>query len=227
VEQETIREFIELSFEGRIGLFILILLVTMSVASITVTVERFLAFRTARRRSRAFERHVGMPMRGMNMDEAISIGLRHNGPRASVIVSGLIAFKQARLVLPHVNALEEARRASEVAAAIFRGKMKRRLHWLANIASTALLLGFLVTVQEILFGFKGCGCSLEDLRASLFNQYSHALVPTGMGFLISVTTLWPYRYLSSRLDFFQLEMECARAELLNYLQLTSMESAGS
>lgn len=225
VEQETIREFIEASFEGRVGQFLLVLLLTMSASSIAVTVERILTFQTARRRSRTFERHVGMPMRGMSMDEAISLGLRHNGPRASVIVCGLIAFKHATSLASHADASEAAKRAARLSASMIRSRMRRRLHWLATTISTAALLGFLATVWGFLFGFKGAVGSLESIRAAQFKLLSYHLVPAALGFLISVSMMWVHRYLKRQVELFDLEMKASSLELLNYLSLTSKESA--
>lgn len=55
--------------------------------------------------------------------------------------------------------------------------------------------------------------------AAIFDNLADALIPTVLGLLVAITTLWFYKFLVSRVELFDIEMENASAVLVNYLAI--------
>jgi biopolymer transport protein ExbB/TolQ len=79
------------------------------------------------------------------------------------------------------------------------------------------MVGLFGTVLGIVNSFVGCGAAKSTCMAAVFERLSESLVPTALGLLVAIPTLWCYKYLSSEVEAFDLEMENASVELLNYL----------
>jgi biopolymer transport protein ExbB/TolQ len=119
------------------------------------------------------------------------------------------------------EALEVARRASERSAAVVHGKMKRGLWSLATIASTAPWVGLLGTIRGIHDSFRGCDCSKESLLGAIFDGLSQAFVPVALGVMVALVALWCYKYLLSKVEAFDSDMESASIQLINQLSRPS------
>jgi biopolymer transport protein ExbB len=217
VDQETFWNFVWPAFDGWIGKGVLISLALMSVGSASITTGRLLSYKAARKDSWTFQRQTGTPLRIQRPDDLISIAQTNKSPRAIVIASGLAAFQEARLLRFDAYAAEAGKRAAALSAKAVHHRMRRGLNHLSAIVVTVLFVGVFGTCYCFLTAFKGCGCSLEDLRAALSYEYSRALVPTAWSFLVAIPTMWAHRYFESEIDSWDLETETARLELMNYL----------
>jgi biopolymer transport protein ExbB len=217
VDQETFSDFIWLAFDGRIGQVVLLLLTFMSAGALGITIDRILRYKAAHKDSEDFRQQVSVSLRDHNLDELILIAQRNNSPRAVVIASGLSAFLQARSVSSDAFAFEAAKRASQLSARAVHFRMSRGLNHVGAIIATVLFVGVFGTCYGFLTAFKGCGCSMESLKAALAYEHSRALVPTALSSLVAVPTIWVHRYLESKINWFDLEMETASLELVNYL----------
>ncbi len=102
------------------------------------------------------------------------------------------------------------------AAAAARADLKRRVDSLASVAASAALLGFLGTTVGIMFSFPGGSGDKYTMMKAAAWAMSQALVPTGLGLVVSLFALTSYRYLSCRLERADVEMQSASRELLNY-----------
>ena len=98
-----------------------------------------------------------------------------------------------------------------------RASLNAGLNYLIAVATTAPLVGVFGTTYHILTGFKGCGCSMESMRAALAYEYSRALVPLALSSIVAAPAMWASRYLRSAIDLLDLEMEIVRLDSLNYL----------
>lgn len=114
------------------------------------------------------------------------------------------------------EAVERRMRCASAAACL---EMKRGLAALAVIATTAPLIGMFGTVVGLLGAFRGCIGQKWFCTMVILEAVCEALVCTIAGSLVAIPAAWFYNYLSNRLELFNIEMQLASSELLNYLTL--------
>jgi len=217
VEEETFIDFVRLAFEGWIGHTVLILLGLMSAGVVSIAIDRIRRYKLARKNSADFRQLVGKALGDHTLDHLISIAQGDTSPGAVVLASGLVAFHKSRAL--SFGAYEAAAHAMELSARAAHFKMSRGMNHLAAIVVTAFLVGAFSTCYDILTGFKGCGSSRESCIAAFEYELSRALVPTEWGFLVAIPAMLAHRYLESEINSFDLEMETASLDVLNYLAL--------
>jgi len=197
---------------------VFLLLFLMGAGLISVVVERSLRYWTARGQSRTFVRQVAGAWRDHNLAEAIKIAGRYNrSPMARVAASGLESFLAAMPLLSDAEAIKVAQQAMRRSANAVHGEMQRGLKILASIAATAPLVGVLGTVVGITYSFRGYGISRSAIMAAVSEEIAEALLPTAFALFVAVPTLWCYKYLSSKLEAFDIEVKNESLDLVNYL----------
>lgn len=122
-------------------------------------------------------------------------------------------------MLSDAEAIEAVRRASQRSANLVHSEMKHGLNTLAAIAATAPFVGLFGTLLGIANSFPGCSGEWSWCMAAIFERLAQSLAPTALGLFVAVPALWFYRYLSSQLEVFDVEMESASVELLNHLAI--------
>jgi len=115
--------------------------------------------------------------------------------------------------------LDAVERATRRAAAAVRADFKRGLVGLATVASVAPFFGFFGTVAGIYTSFPGCGAAWSTCMAAIAERLSVALAPTVLGLLVAMPAWLGYKFLTSNLEAFELQMNNASALLMNYLSL--------
>ena len=113
--------------------------------------------------------------------------------------------------------IEAVKQGLKRAAAVAHGHMKRGLNSLATVTAVAPLVGLFGTILGIANSFSGCGVSKAHCMAAMAERLSVSLVPTALGLLVAIPALWCYKYLSSEVEAFDLEIENASVALVNYL----------
>jgi biopolymer transport protein ExbB/TolQ len=115
--------------------------------------------------------------------------------------------------------IEAVKRALRRSMSIVHAEMIRGLNGLATVSSVAPLVGLFGTLLSIVNSFVGCGAAKSTCMAAVFERLSESLLPTVLGFLVALPALLGYKYLSSKAEAFDLEMENASDRLLNYLSI--------
>jgi biopolymer transport protein ExbB/TolQ len=117
------------------------------------------------------------------------------------------------------QAIEAARRGSARSATLIRRQMRQGLNSLATIASTAAWFGLFGTVLGMVNSFKGCGGERSICMAATVAGVSESLMWTAFGLVVALEALWFYRYLSTQVEAFEIEMKSASLQLANDLSL--------
>jgi hypothetical protein len=104
------------------------------------------------------------------------------------------------------------------AASVAHEDLKQGLNTLATIASIAPFVGILGTLWAIGFDtFFGLGTEKSTALGMVAEGISRACVPSALGLLVGLQSLWAYRYLRGRLADFDREMADAPLSLINQL----------
>lgn len=195
--------------------WVLWLLVAMSLVSLTVMIERAIAFRSLR--SDLSE-----------VRQALRDSLREGGfARARLVLAGC-PHPAARVVLRGMDEPEAATRsqqardamASESAAQ--RGACEQRLGLLATLGANAPFLGLLGTVVGILQAFDNLGRSGAAGPAALAPQavmssIAEALVATAVGLAVAIPAVFAYNVFQRTLSSAFEQSRMLELELLSYL----------
>jgi biopolymer transport protein ExbB len=206
---------------------VVVLLLVMSVYSIGVSVDRWLALRKGRRQSvgyvGALQELVGGSGR---LEEVVGLDQRWKGsPVASVISNGVKEFLRGLQGLgPKASdPLELEMMVDGVGRSMNRVKarelanMKRGLSVLATISSSAPFVGLFGTVFGIITAFqsmgdpsKGGGGGLATVSIGI----SEALLTTAVGLAVAIVSVWFYNYFIDRVDQITIDVDETAGEML-------------
>jgi biopolymer transport protein ExbB len=114
-------------------------------------------------------------------------------------------------------ALDSVKLASARVMAVVHADLKRGLAALASIAVTAPLIGFIGTVIIIFRSFRGIGTEKSAVLIGFAKALPESLAPTALGLVVALLAFCFYRYLSARLENFDIEMKNASLELADAL----------
>jgi biopolymer transport protein ExbB/TolQ len=102
-------------------------------------------------------------------------------------------------------------------AALVDRELRHGLAGLATVAATAPFLGMFGTLVGMYSSFGELSGEKTSVMAYLFGNLSDAIVPTACGLLVAVPALAGYQYLRKRVDAFDVDMENASLELVNWM----------
>jgi len=197
---------------------IAIILLLMSAWSVGVMLDRWIAFRAARKQSRNFAPVVAGALREGKLDEAIRVAERNKKSHlARVVTSGLREFRgdgEARAIPG--EKIEASRRALDRAEAIVHAELERGLSGLATIGSTAPFVGLLGTVIGIIDAFRKMQEQRVPGLAAVSGGISEALVTTALGLVVAIPAVMMFNYFTTRIKAFDVEMNNSSSELVDY-----------
>ncbi|HLH74130.1 MAG TPA: MotA/TolQ/ExbB proton channel family protein [Chloroflexota bacterium] len=208
---------------------VVIVLFIMSAYSIGVMIDRFMAYSSARKQSRAFAPAVAGALREGKLDEAVKIADRYKRSHlAKVVVAGLQEFQAHQLSseIPGEE-IDASKRALERASAIVHAELKRGISGLATIGSSAPFVGLFGTVLGIINAFKGISTEKSTGLGAVAGGISEALVTTALGLLVAIPAVWMFNYYTSKVEAFDVEMENSSSELIDYFLKRSQRGAGA
>jgi biopolymer transport protein ExbB/biopolymer transport protein TolQ len=208
---------------GPTAIAVAVVLFIMSFWSIGVAIERVYTYNKARKQSRLYAPQVAKHLKDGRLKEAIALSgskdFRYSH-LAKVVVAGLqeYQFQQETSggTLNREDVLDTVRRSIQRATALTASDLKKGVSALATIGSTAPFVGLLGTVVGVINAFTGIatvgGAGIGAVSAGI----SEALVETALGLFVAIPAVWFYNYLTSRLEYFNVEMDNSSSELVDY-----------
>ena len=94
--------------------------------------------------------------------------------------------------------------------------LQKGVNTLATIGSTAPFVGLLGTVVGVINAFVGIASTGSGGIAGVSAGIAEALVETALGLFVAIPAVWFYNYLTSRLEYFNVEMDNSSSELVDY-----------
>jgi biopolymer transport protein ExbB/biopolymer transport protein TolQ len=197
---------------------VVIILFIMSAWSIGVMIDRWIAYRAARKQSRLFAPAVAGALKDGKIDEAVAIAEQNKRSHlAKVVTAGLQEF-QAHQASADISGetIEASKRALERASAIVHAELKRGVGSLATIGSTAPFVGLFGTVIGIINAFQGISAQKSTGLAAVAGGIAEALVATAIGLFVAVPAVWAFNYFTAKIEGFDVEMDNSSSELIDY-----------
>ena len=195
----------------------------MSMWSFGVAIERIFTFTQARNQSKLFAPQVAKHLKEGRLKDAIALASSKNyrySHLAKVVLAGLqeYQFQQENTggSMSREDLMDTVRRSIQRASALTASDLKKGISALATIGSTAPFVGLLGTVVGVINAFQGIGNSGSAGIGAVSVGISEALVETALGLVVAIPAVWIYNYLTSRIEYFNVEMDNSSSELVDY-----------
>jgi biopolymer transport protein ExbB len=210
---------------SQMGLFakgIAYVLFIMSFWSVGVAVERIFTFTQASKQSKLYAPQVAKHLKEGRLKDAISVSQSKQyqySHLAKVVLAGLQEFQfqqDSGANLSRDDLVDTVHRAIQRATALTASDLKRGISGLATIGATAPFVGLLGTVIGIINAFVGIATTGSGGIGAVSAGIAEALVETALGLLVAIPAVWFYNYLTSRIEYFNVEMDNSSSELIDY-----------
>jgi biopolymer transport protein ExbB len=197
---------------------IVVVLMIMSAWSLGVMIDRWAAYRAARKQSLQFAPAVAGALREGNVDAAILVAERNKKSHlAKVVNSGLLEFRvQGKSADSTEEQIEASKRALERAEAIVHAELERGLSALATIGSIAPFVGLLRTVIGIMDAFRNIQEHQGTSITAVSGGISEALVTTALGLFVAIPAVMMFNYFTTKMKAFDVEMNNSSSEMMDY-----------
>src|SRR3954452_96008 len=207
---------------GPVAIAVAVVLFIMSFWSVGVAIERIYTYSQARKQSKLYAPQVAKHLKDGRLKEAIAISSNKDfrySHLAKVVLAGLQEYQfqqESGGSLSREDLMDTVRRSIQRASALTASDLKKGVSALATIGSTAPFVGLLGTGGGVINAFQGIGASGSAGIGAVSVGISEALVETALGLVVAIPAVWIYNYLTSRIEYFNVEMDNSSSELVDY-----------
>ena len=201
---------------------LMIVLGLMSMWSMGVFFERLFTFTQAGKQSKAFAPQVAKHLKDGHLKDAIAVSQSKNykySHLGKVVLAGLQEYqfqKDAGVELSRDDVIDSVRRAIQRASALTAADLKKGMGSLATIGATAVFVGLLATTLGVINAFQGIAATGSGGLGAVSAGIAEALVGTAIGLFVAIPAVWFYNALTTRIEFFNVEMDNSSSELVDY-----------
>jgi biopolymer transport protein ExbB/biopolymer transport protein TolQ len=206
-----------------IAIAVAVVLFIMSFWSVGVAIERIYTYNQARKQSKLYAPQVAKHLKDGRLKEAIALSASKDyrySHLAKVVLAGLqeYQFQQETggSALNREDVLDTVRRSIQRATALTASDLKKGVSTLATIGSTAPFVGLLGTVVGVINAFVGIASTGSGGIGAVSAGIAEALIETALGLFVAIPAVWFYNFLTSRIEYFNVEMDNSSSELVDY-----------
>lgn len=191
------------------GGILMIPLALLSILSIYIFIERFMAISRANQEDPTFMKRIKDYIHDGEIESAQNLCKKTGTPYARLISKGI-----SRIGRPMNDVLVAIENTGNIEIA----KLNKGLNWLATVASGAPMLGFLGTVVGMVQSFydianAGNSSSIGTFADGIYT----ALTTTVAGLIVGVIAMFGYNYLVSRINNVMNQLEMKTMEFMDLL----------
>lgn len=191
------------------GGWIMIPLLILSLLSVYIFVERYLALKKAATEDSNFMNRIRDYIHDGKIDSAISLCQSYNYPIARMIEKGI-----SRLGRP----LNDVNTAIENVGNLEISKLEKGLPTLATVAGGAPMLGFLGTVIGMVQSFWNMSTAGNNIEVSMMAGGIYtALVTTVAGLIVGIFAFFAYNMLVAKVEQVVFNIEAKSMEFMDIL----------
>jgi len=198
------------------------ILALMSMWSMGVFFERLFTYTQASKQSKTFAPQVAKHLKDGRLKDAIAVAQSKNykySHLGKVVLAGLQEYqfqKDSGVTLERDDLVDAVRRAIQRASALTSADLKKGMGALATIGATAVFVGLLATTLGVINAFQGIAQTGSGGLGAVSGGISEALVGTAVGLFVAIPAVWFYNFLTSKIEFFSVEMDNSSSELVDY-----------
>lgn len=186
------------------GGFIVPILISLVLMSITFSIERFLTIAQASGKSsaEAFVRKVQSQLASGNVDAALAECDKQKGSVANVVKAALIKYKemQSATDLDKDQKVLAIQKEIEESVSLELPMLEKNLVIIATMASVSTLIALLGTVLGMIKAFSALASAGSPDSVALANGISEALINTALGIGNSAIAIIMYNVFTTRID---------------------------
>jgi len=207
---------------GPVAKGVAFVLIFMSMWSFGVAIERLYTFSQARKQSKLYAPQVAKHLKEGRLKDALAVSQSKTyqySHLAKVVLAGLQEYQfqhDAGGALNRDDLVDTVRRAIQRATALTSNDLKKGIPALATIGATAPFVGLLGTVVGIITAFTGIATTGSGGLGAVSAGIAEALIETALGLVVAIPAVWIYNYFTSRLEYFNVEMDNSSSELVDY-----------
>lgn len=191
------------------GGFIMIPLIVLSLVSIYIFFERWIALRKATSDDATFMKKIKDYIHEGEIESAENLCKKTDTPYSRLILKGI-----SRIGRPMNDVLVAIENVGNIEVA----RLGKGFTWLATTAAGAPMLGFLGTVTGMVKAFFSLASAGNNANISILaNGIYEALVTTVAGLIVGIIALFAYNYLSARVNHVMNQLENKTMEFMDLL----------
>ena len=191
------------------GGFIMIPLLILSLVSIYIFVERYLALRKAAADDVTFMKRIKDYIHDGEVESAENLCKKTDTPYARLIGKGI-----SRIGRPMNDVLVAIENVGNIEVA----RLGKGFTWLATTAAGAPMRGFLGTVTGMVKAFFSLASAGNSANISILaGGIYEALVTTVAGLVVGIIALFAYNYLTARVNHIMNQLENKTMEFMDLL----------
>jgi len=195
----------------KIGGFTMYILLSFSVVSLAIIIERYFYYRRRSRVKRQpFMAQVRKELEKSNIKSAVEICKNTDTPFSKVVNSGLNLHGHNEVLIS--NTMERE-------VTIETTKLERLTSIVGTIGSTAVYVGLFGTVLGIIRAFHDIAKTGSGGITVVINGISEALVCTASGLCVAVPAVIAYNYFIKKIDTFVTDMELSASETMDLITI--------
>jgi biopolymer transport protein ExbB/TolQ len=205
---------------GTVAKAVSLLLITLSIISLYLFIERQLTFRRAKTRSQLIAPKLADMLKNGQIKEALALASKKENKGshlARVTAAGIQEFLSGKEAhLNHEEQINTAQRGCDRAANLFNQDLKRGLNILATIATSAPFIGLFGTISGIINAFRSMSLTGSGGIGAVAGGISEALVTTAFGIGVAIIALWCYALLNTKIEIYDAEMDNTTSQVIDF-----------
>ena len=205
---------------GAVAKTVSILLISLSIISLYLFIERQLTFNRAKKRSKFIAPKLAEMLKTGQIKEALSLASKKENKGshlARVTAAGIQEFLSGKEAhLNHEEQTNTAQRGCDRAANLFNQDLKRGLNVLATISTSAPFIGLFGTISGIINAFRSMSLTGSGGIGAVAGGISEALVTTAFGIGVAIIALWCYSLLNTKIEIYDAEMDNTSSQVIDF-----------
>jgi len=198
--------YIEMAINGG---WIMIPLALLSVVSVYIFFERYMAIKKASREDAGFMNKIKDYIHDGKIDSALALCQSHNFPISRMIEKGI-----SRIGRP----LNDVNTAIENVGNLEISRLEKSLPTLATVAGGAPMIGFLGTVIGMIRAFFDMANAGNNIDVGVLSSGIYtAMVTTVAGLIIGIIAYFAYNILVAKVEKVVFKMEASTMEFMDLL----------
>lgn len=185
----------------------LFILVILSILSLAFILERYFALSAVEKENQALTKDLQEAVGSKTFAEVEELNKNRDSFIGKAFDNGIRHSKANG-----ADGLEEVFDSYSLSE---RGRLEKRLNFLATVGSNAPFIGLLGTVFGIMDAFRGLSTSQGDISAVMAG-ISQALVATAVGLLVAIPAVVAYNYFQRKVKAIMQSLEAAKNICLVY-----------